>query len=463
MSTENTPNTPETVYGWNTWASNPPKDYLAKFAAAGINGAQVVIIDDILPQIIKGRDVESQARQTQLYKLFFTQLQQAMRLNNFQVHVLSDLATANDLFQVAGKLTFSDAVSSMPMQKRDNYKDLNLTEIWHPIAEIFAYLLMAKFGATRIIRGSGQVGLVNIAKQCLPEEVSFEFVDADADAMTLVKERVSPSSLRRIEHMIQLWADAGLLSGHTQIDKAEDFTRYLPEKYRVPVLKLKEFYELTKSTLAVTGSTVSETLDPDKSDLDIIVLSDEIMIPPFFSSLVPDDVKIRYAKGSIPTASIKANLEGISTSIKFIRPQFAFKYWSDQAEFTYWREYPESAAAGKDRHEYLDSKGNPYTFFFKEVPFKNKGTIYRQKRFTDRGVPLIDHNAHMLLTMQMVVDNLCLSEIKLELITKLLQYASPGSICNLLNYRKRISQKLSQEIEATIKISEFLKNPQLEE
>ena len=432
--------------GWNTWASSPPKDHLAKYVAqAGPD--QLVLIDDVMPQAFQNRTPEAQGRMTDPYTRFLGQLAIATG-NKLKAVRLSDCLTLEEAWRCMASYTLSDLRQTMPKDKR-RFHNLPISELLHPIGEYVAYSQLLRLGATKILRGSGQTGLVN---KCADQTLDFELVDAKQPLNDHLEAHLDPDKKNSVNGTLRLWSEARMMKGRTHIDNYLFFLNRVvdPNKRNVIGLLHDYFKKVKDSACMVVGKT-AQTDCGASGDLDILVIASDINLPNFFST-VPPSVRQAFHNASIPVASVKAATQGVETSIRYVHPLLLANYYQSPVT-PYWRQQP-LYAHGQTSLSFRATDGKSRSIELDERPYDDGGSLCHNYRIIEGGKPLIDATMHMLLTGRFVTNTGCYEGIKLELIRQIKDSSTslPTALSTMLSADRPVNPDISREADALWRI-----------
>lgn len=432
--------------GWNTWASSPPKDHLAKYVAqAGPD--QIVLIDNVMPPAFQGRTPETQGRMTDLYTRFLGQLAIATG-NQLQTIRLSDCLTLEEAWQCMANYTLSDLRQTMPRDKR-KFPNLALSELLHSIGEYVAFNQLRKLGATRILRGSGQTGLMN---KCADKTLEFEPVDAAQPLNDHLRAHLQTDKKNSVDDTLKLWSEARMIKGRTHMDNYHSFLDRVkgPDKRKVIERLQKHFKEVKGSACMVVGKT-AQTDCGASGDLDMLVISQGIDLPDTFPT-IPLSIRNAFQQANIPVVSVKSDFHGVETSIRYVNPLLLTRYYQSPVT-PYWRQRP-LYAHGQTSLDFRSTDGESHSIELDERPYDDGGSLCHNYQVVANGIPLIDATAHMVLTGRFITNTGCYEGIKLDLIRQI-KDASPNlptALSTILSADRPVNADIGREVDALWRI-----------
>ncbi len=430
--------------GWCTWASSPPKDYLAKFVAAG-GPVQTVIIDDVLPRAIHSRCESSQNRRTNLYDRFIHGLGEKVDVD-ISVTPLSTLWNTADALAVMGRFTISQIIRAMPEPKRQNAQDLSAVDYYHGPIEQYTYDLLRNGGAQSIVRGSGQ-GSFMLGNS------GVVFVDAKASISdTLAKAHGEKSSLAM--DFLTRWQRGRLLKGFThETDFAKVLANVSPKEADIISRLVSITSSLPDTSMFLVGGSAQGEPPRQGRDIDTVVVTDRLFGIEGFDD-IPESVKRLFALGEIPVVCLKSLHDGeVDTSVRIIRSELAHRYFDCTEPIPTWRQRPLSER-GKLGENIIGLDGVERWVPFCEQTYPDGGSVLLQRRFHN-GIPLIDSTTHMLLTGRPLADSGCNNSVKLKLLEQLSNYGDVARIDEITSRVRYICPEIINELKA---ITEIIKS-----
>jgi hypothetical protein len=405
-------------YGWNTWASSLPKEYLAEFIVKA-DKSQIIYIDDILPKFYRNRTTFSQNRMKDLYTFFIKDIFNTLFDKEPKIDYISEIFDFKVFLKELSFITFDDAVRSMPEDKRKDFSQRPSYEIIHLAAEEYIFNRMISSGIDKILKGSGQFGLINESNF----SDKFEILKKGGNTTEFINNSSVPE-YKRVEVIsrLKLWEKAKLLRGYSSIETFNQIK--LPDNLNKIVEKISNFYNDKPCSLMLTGSLanfkISDQFDTD--DIDFICFSDSIIVPDFAKYKISSEIEEKYISGDILEISIALYIDGKKVSIRFIKPNTILNYFSiPNYKHSYWR-MTSLKKQGDDKLKFFDKKNRTYIIEMLEKQFLD-GFLYNMpiKKFFKT---IINPTIHMILSGRMIVDNLVLSAIKLSLIKSLTRNSS---------------------------------------
>ncbi len=381
-----------------------------------------------------------------------------MKFKNTKIITISEEKIINDFIKIQNNFSIQEIKNGLPKQKRNKFQKLNLFELYHTIFEILTFNLLNKHGARAIIRGSGQKGLSNTYLKN-NKNIIFKFLNYKQSLKDFIEKNdtLKKSIKRKIIQEINLWKKSGLLKNYENIIDVSYFEKSTINKKTFNIFKsIIDFFRQKKCCLFISGSSsYSDKTNPN--DIDICIVADEIMIPPFFKNISPR-IKKLFKIGKIPTASIKIKnrKDILDISIRFINSKFIFNYYRRKVKrLKYWREY----SLLKDKiynHLITDIEANRYNLKTEETKINDGFLIHNLFLTRNKGIPIITLDVHMILTGKIIIDNICGLTIKkqiLENISKIKRIDTKKFIKSLeMRTSCPIKDEIKEEIISLIKI-----------
>lgn len=309
--------------GWNTWTSSLPKEYLVDFLLEG-GEDQIVYIDNVLPCYYKNRTKESLTRLTNVYKSFISDMYYVIYGSQCEIKYMSQLFSFQQFLAAIAKLKFSNSKRAEPKMKRQLVKNGNFVELIHTAAEFYLFQIMKDDGVEKIMKGSGQLGMIYESSM----DDIIQVLDKERNTLNnIYQSSLSQRTKNIIDDRLRLWKKAKLLKNYSDMDDDRFLQKATPNVIGI-LLSLEEFYSKYHCSLLLCGSQANAR-SHTKSDVDVVCISENVIIPKDSAIELHSEIVSRYKHSRIREVSIKYFVNQIKVSIRFVNPSYIFDYFNN--------------------------------------------------------------------------------------------------------------------------------------